>query len=115
MRYESSNTTIYETYEEITTAIAENCDLHDARLIDMIIGSNRNPTEFALQLDNHVYVFFMYDLIEFDISCSDVENPYTFEVIIKKEPYGYHVIFDGPAMEFKAKRLEMSRRYNGLG
>ncbi len=115
MRFESHNTTVYETFEEIMQAISENCDLHDARLIDVIIGSNRKNSEFAFQLDDHVYVFIFTDLIEFDISCCDMINLYAFEVYLQKEPYGYKVVFDGLGMDFKVKKVEMTRRYNGLG
>ena len=114
MREERCETIVYETLEEIKEAIAENCDLHDARLVDVILGSDRKDAEFALQLNGYVFVFYFIDLIEYSIVCSDMINLYTSQVITDKTEDGYITDFEGIGMFFKSKKLEMSKRYNGL-
>lgn len=114
MREERYETIVYETLEEIKEAIAENCDLHDARLVNVILANDRKDAEFALQLNGYVFVFYFIGLMEYSIVCDDMTNLYTFEVIVNKTEDGYTTDFDGIGMFFKSKKLEMSKRYNGI-
>lgn len=114
MRKERYETIVYETLEEIKEAIAENCDLHDARLVDVLLESDRKDAEFTLQLNGCVFVFYFIDLMEYSIVCNDMINLYTFEVNVDRAEDGYTTDFEGIGMSFKSKKLEMSKRYNGI-
>lgn len=114
MRVAEHNTTVYETIEEIKAAIAEKCDLHDARLIDILMTSDKKDVEYAFQYRKHVYNFVFIDLYEYSIYCNNLNDLYVYEITVEQEPDGIKTCFDGIGMEFKSKKLEMIVRYNGL-